>query len=93
MPIISGVTPRLSSGLVSIYGTQSIYGFTLPDDTDLAFGVIYQMSDNQQSGYSVGQNVLLPYKEANQVIYQNQTYWIINPDKIILIEQLPVAAP
>lgn len=89
----SGIIPRLASGLVSIYGTASIYGFTLPSDSRLTFGVIYKMADSEQSSYSVGQNVLLPYEEAHSVIYQNQTYWIINESKIILVEVEPPAAP
>lgn len=89
----AGVIPRLSSGFVSIYGTASIYGFVLPNNSDLTFGVIYQLADSGQNSYSVGQNVLLPYKEAYNISYQNQNYWLINQDKIILIEVAPDIAP
>lgn len=90
---LSGVYPRLAPGLVSIYGTASIYGFTLPINSPLAFGVIYQMADEFQNSYSVGDNVLLPYQEANKISYQNTDYWIINQDKIILVEVVPSPAP
>lgn len=89
----AGVIPRLSSGLVSIYGTASIYGYTLPNNSNLTFGVIYEVADSTQNAYSVGQNVLLPYTEAYSIIYQNRTYWLINENKIILVEVQPASEP
>lgn len=77
---------RLAPGIVSLYSSKSIQGFEFVNNTMVAFGVINQMADTEQSQYSVGQNVLIPYKEADEIIYGNQTYWLLPENKIIFTE-------
>lgn len=86
MASVSSITPRLAPGILSIYGTASIYGFSRSDN--LAFGVIYQMSSVNSGAYSVGQNVLIPYNkdDLNSIGYGGQTYWLVEEAKIILVE-------
>jgi hypothetical protein len=86
----SSVTPILSPGYVSIYGTASIYGFGY--SRGLAFGVINQMGNPYQSGYSVGQNVLFPISK-NYLTYGGQTYFLMPESDIILIEQQTEVEP
>lgn len=81
----SPITPRLAPGILSIYGTASIYGFG--HSAGITFGVIYDMSSANSGAYSVGQNVLIPYIDAHSVSYHGQTYWLIEESKIILVEQ------
>ena len=44
--ITSGLPVRLAPGILSIYGNGSVQGISLLNNTDLAFGVIYQLDDN-----------------------------------------------
>lgn len=81
----SGIIPRLPPGILSIYGVPSIYGFGHGPTT--TFGVIYDMSIANSGRYSIGQNVLIPYREAHMISYAMQEYWLIDESKIILIEQ------
>ena len=79
------ITPRLAPGFVSIYGAASIYGFG--HSPNVAFGRIHAMSISNSGAYSLGQNVLVPYKGSNFVSYAGIQYWLIEESKIILIEQ------
>lgn len=89
---LPGYIPRLAPGILSIYGTASIYGFSGLSQ-GITFGVINSMSSNNSGAYSVGQNVLIPYENANSVNYSGRTYWLIDESKIILVEQPPAPAP
>lgn len=82
----SSITPRLSPGILSIYGVPSIYGFT-DHSGGITFGVIHDMSAVNSGWYSVGQNVLMSYTGADSVTYQGQMYWLVDESKIILVEQ------
>jgi hypothetical protein len=85
------VIPLLTGTTLSIYGVPSIYGFRLPPNSPLTFGVIYQLGIGYSGAYSVGQNVLIPYVNTNAIIYGNQTYWLIEESKIILVESKSIS--
>lgn len=84
----TGILPTLSPGIVSIYGSASIYGFGV--GSGLTFGRIYRMSENSSGSYNLGQNVLFHYKDANTISYANTTYYLIEESKILMTEVEPV---
>ena len=79
------IVPTLPPYFFSIYGSASIYGFGL--SPGVAFGRIHQMSIVNSGAYSLGMNVLVPYRGSHYVTYAGTTYWLIEESKIILIEQ------
>lgn len=87
----SDIIPQLSPGLVSIYGSASIYGFTHSEW--LTFGRIYQLPVGNSGAFSLGQNVLFPFRNANSISYANTQYFLIPESEIILVEKVPDAAP
>lgn len=88
MATSSNILPTLPPGMVSIYGSASIYGFGVGDG--LTFGRIYRMSQNSSGSYNLGQNVLFHYKDANSISYANTTYYLIQESKILMVEVEPV---
>ena len=74
------------AGYLSIYGTQSIQGFTLPTGSPYSFGVINQMSGDGGGLFSLGRNVMFPYRNSTAVIYGGQEYYLVPQSDIILTE-------
>lgn len=72
------------AGYLSIYGRQSIQGFT--PSSGYQFGVINQMSGDGGGLFSLGRSVMFPYKNQVSVIYGNVEYYLIPQSDILLTE-------
>lgn len=83
----------LGPGLVSIYGAGSnastVTGMVVPNGT-FFFGVVDQTWNGVNGNVSVGQSVLFQESDVfTRLVYSNQTYTLIQEDKVILIEVTP----
>jgi hypothetical protein len=72
-------------GFISVYGRGSTQGFSgFP--VQYMFGVVNQLSGGGSGAYSLGQNVLFPYKESISLIYGNVNYYLVEEGRIVLTE-------
>ena len=83
----------LGSGLISIYGagsnTSTVTGMIVPDNR-FFFGVIDQTWNGVNGNVTIGQSVLFQESDVfTRLVYDNQTYTLIQEDKVILIELTP----
>jgi hypothetical protein len=83
----------LGPGLVSIYGagsnTSTLTGTIVPNNT-FFFGVVDQTWNGIPGNVSVGQSVLFQESDVfARLVYSDQTYTLIQEDKVILIEVTP----
>lgn len=76
---------KLSSGILSIYGTGSTQGIDLTQSPQLQFGVVNQLPYDYGM-FSLGQNVLFNPSDSNRVLYQDVQYFLVPEVKIILTE-------
>ena len=83
----------LGPGLVSIYGAgtnaSTVTGMVVPGP-NFFFGVIDQTWNGLNGNLSVGQSVLFQESDVfTRLVYNNETYTLIQEDRAILIEQTP----
>lgn len=79
-------------GFISVYGTGSTQGFS-GYPSNYTFGVVNQLSCGGSGAYSLGQNVLFPFKESISLIYGNVNYYLVDESKIVLTEDIVVIVP
>lgn len=85
----------LGPGLISIYGsgsnTSTVTGTVVPNNT-FFFGVVDQTWNSINGNVTIGQSVLFQDKDVfARLVYDNQSYTLINENKIVLIEITPIA--
>ena len=83
----------LGPGLVSIYGagsnTSTLTGTIVPNN-NFFFGVVDQTWNGLPGNVSVGQSILFQESDVfARLVYSDQTYTLIQEDKVILIEVTP----
>jgi co-chaperonin GroES (HSP10) len=78
---------RLAPGWASIYGVNTTQGIN-SKDTDLQFGQIIQLANGEETvdTVSVGQSVMFRLSDTKQVQYGSYYYYLMEQQKIILIE-------
>jgi hypothetical protein len=80
---------RLAQGMVSIYGAnESDNNIKAPKD--YRFGIVNETWNNLSTVAAVGQSVLFKIDESVPLNYSNTQYWIVDENKIILIEDIPL---
>ena len=80
---------RLGAGLVSIYGANDSDN-NIRAPKEYRFGIINDVWDNGSTVAAVGQSVLFRIDESGPLSYLDQSYWVVDENKIILIEDIPV---
>jgi hypothetical protein len=77
----------LYPGYVSIIGAVSIDTIT-SSNTDIQFGVVNQVWGSDANMIQVGQSIMFLVSDAIVVTYNSQNYFLLQENKIILIENV-----
>lgn len=80
---------RLAEGMISIYGVNQSNN-SLKVNKTYRFGKVSKTWDNRSTVAAVGQSVLFKLDDSVPVNYSGTDYWIVEEDKIILIEDAPL---
>jgi len=79
------IPARLYNGYLLIYGAPSITGI-VPNSSGFQFGLVNQIYDNVSGDVSLNQSIMFRYDDSITVTYDGQQYFLLEEQKVILIE-------
>ena len=79
------IPARLYNGYLLIYGAPSISGI-VPNLSGYQFGLVNQIFDNIPGDVSLNQSIMFKYDDSITVTYNGQQYFLLQEQKVILIE-------